>query len=709
MRTKTFILFMAVLLTVTVNPGCAQTGSDKTGRAGQDGQKDQILTDQQKAAVKAILSKYDKESLTAEDAKAINEAFRAAGIRGGQGQRQAIQEAGFDPEAIRKLAPPPGRQGERQQGREGSDGREGNQGDGGQDRARPEGQGGGGENGEKRQGGGGGYSLEQAVSDRAQLTTIAFDGLAFMTGGFGCNTFLPPGKVSDFFGFQYMRDVDAGELGHNTSFLTTIANNVLAILNDQQKQQLVALAREQDPGISQLAYQRFPLIKAFCRLKDGDTPSGKPSLDGEAVKKYTSGIYALSGQLAYRRAQVLGGIVRSFDQTQKSALKKLVFGDSRTWPDIGDQLDKKSLPHGVHVAVMTYASELFSWYQGSIEGDAYFCPEGHGTYFGAFYMKDMPAMGNPNYSISTSITGDNGQQFLNALSEGQRAQITGLVDQQRSSLDEVVKTRRAIAGMLRGFLSSGSVDREQVMTLAKRYGELDGEISYHYAKAFAAVYQTLTSQQKNTLMKLRNLEGYECKGAFLYSQPIAMPEIPNTDFLFGAQAKTAPAAKTAGNGFVLRSSTVADGGQLPVEFTGDGASATLPLEWSGAPAGTKSFAVIMHHDAPDQTKWYWILYDIPAGTAGLAKNAKGTGTLGNNSVNGRTEYAPPHSKGPGAKTYVYTVYALSSSPKITVPPAQVSREVLLAAMKDLTLDSAKLSVVYSRTVSTNNELEKGRP
>jgi phosphatidylethanolamine-binding protein (PEBP) family uncharacterized protein len=142
---------------------------------------------------------------------------------------------------------------------------------------------------------------------------------------------------------------------------------------------------------------------------------------------------------------------------------------------------------------------------------------------------------------------------------------------------------------------------------------------------------------------------------------------------------------------------VKDGGTLPVEFTGDGDSATLPLEWTGAPAETKSYAVIMHHEAPDQTKWYWILYDIPAGTRSLPKNVKGVGTLGNNSVNRRREYAPPHSKGPGAKTYIYTVYALSASPQINVPPAEVNREVLLAAITDKILASAELSVVYTRS------------
>lgn len=74
------------------------------------------------------------------------------------------------------------------------------------------------------------YSIEQAISDKAQLHTIAFDGLAFLTGNFALDTFLPPGKVSDYFGFQYMRDIDAGQLGHNTSFLTRIANHMLATL-----------------------------------------------------------------------------------------------------------------------------------------------------------------------------------------------------------------------------------------------------------------------------------------------------------------------------------------------------------------------------------------------------------------------------------------------------------------------------------------------
>jgi phosphatidylethanolamine-binding protein (PEBP) family uncharacterized protein len=646
----------------------------------------QALTAEQTAQVKSILSKYDAASLTAKDAKAINEAFRAAGLRNGPALQQAMQDAGFVPQKISELDPPADR-------RAGDAGRN-PKGGRAPSSDRP------------RQDKGGDYSIEQAISDRAQLNTIAFDGLAFLTGELGCNTFLPPGKVADFNGFQFMRDVDTNQLGHNTSFVPRAANNMLYVLTDAQKAQLVALAKEQEKVLTEFAYKRFPLIKAFYRQLTGDIPAGSTGLNREAVMRYTAELYEIDGLLSYRRAEVLGGIVRSLTAEQKAYLGKMVFNNSATWPELGDQVDKRSLSHTAHVAVMTYASEMFSWYAGSVEADVYFCPERHATYFGSFYMKDIPAMGNPNFTISSSLTGDSGEAFLAALTETQRKLVTGLVDQQRADLKEIVAVRREISTLLRSFMKQDKIDQDKVMALSRRYGELDGEISYFYAVAFADVAKTLSADQKTTLLKLRNLDAkYTPKGAYLFSAPIDMPTIPNTDFLFAKPATSpaapAPSARSTSGVFQLTSPDVADGGVLPKDYTGDGTSATLPLAWSRAPEGTKSLALIMHHVAPDQTKWYWILYDIPATTTELAKNVRGAGTIGSNSVNGRAEYAPPHSKGPGEKTYVYTLYALSSPVALDVKPAEVTRDVLLAAMKGRILASAELHVVYSRDVPSD--------
>ena len=379
------------------------------------------------------------------------------------------------------------------------------------------------------------YSIEQAVSDKAQLHTIAFDGLAFLTGDFGLDTFLPPGKVSDYFGFQYMRDIDAKEGGHNTSFLTQIANNMLSILNAAQKAQLLALAEAQENDIRQFALKRLPLIQAFRRNLEGALPAGTKGLDKAAVVKYSADLYELDGRIAFQRAKMMGAVIGSFTEPQKAALAKLKFGDSRTWPYVPEPLDKRSMSHEVNVAVMTYASEMFAWYAGSPVADTYFCPERHGMYFGGFGMKTAPAMGKQNYSISTALTGDSGAAFLAALTDAQRKCVTDIIELQRKDLTEIVTTRRAIATELRRFQKGEAADENKVLVLSRRYGELDGEMAYFYATAFANVSKTLSAEQKEKLMAMRTVNPLDPKGPFLYSSPVTLPPIENTDFLFAAR------------------------------------------------------------------------------------------------------------------------------------------------------------------------------
>jgi Raf kinase inhibitor-like YbhB/YbcL family protein len=79
----------------------------------------------------------------------------------------------------------------------------------------------------------------------------------------------------------------------------------------------------------------------------------------------------------------------------------------------------------------------------------------------------------------------------------------------------------------------------------------------------------------------------------------------------------------------LTSPAFADGGEIPAEFTCQGKDSSPRLEWSGAPAGTKSFALIVDDpDAPDpkapKTVWvHWVLYDLPPSTTAIAEGAKG--------------------------------------------------------------------------------------
>jgi hypothetical protein len=77
----------------------------------------------------------------------------------------------------------------------------------------------------------------------------------------------------------------------------------------------------------------------------------------------------------------------------------------------------------------------------------------------------------------------------------------------------------------------------------------------------------------------------------------------------------------------LNSPAFPPNGNIPKEYTCDGKDLAPPLEWSGAPAGTKSFALIVDDpDAPDpkapKTTWvHWVLYDLPASVTALPKTA----------------------------------------------------------------------------------------
>jgi phosphatidylethanolamine-binding protein (PEBP) family uncharacterized protein len=78
------------------------------------------------------------------------------------------------------------------------------------------------------------------------------------------------------------------------------------------------------------------------------------------------------------------------------------------------------------------------------------------------------------------------------------------------------------------------------------------------------------------------------------------------------------------SGFTLTRPAFKHNGPLPVEFTGYGAFKSPPLEWSGAPPGTKQFALIVENpDVPvARVSLHWLLYRIPATVTRLPETAR---------------------------------------------------------------------------------------
>jgi phosphatidylethanolamine-binding protein (PEBP) family uncharacterized protein len=144
---------------------------------------------------------------------------------------------------------------------------------------------------------------------------------------------------------------------------------------------------------------------------------------------------------------------------------------------------------------------------------------------------------------------------------------------------------------------------------------------------------------------------------------------------------------------VVRSTAVDADGRVAVEHTCDGAGVSPPLEWQAGPKGTKSYALVLWHEAPDRVKSYWVVHGIPATVTSLPKASRGAGITGLNDKR-RAEYDPPCSRGPGLKTYHVTVFALPAMPKL--PAAGADREALLAAVEGVALAAGTLTFSYER-------------
>ena len=83
--------------------------------------------------------------------------------------------------------------------------------------------------------------------------------------------------------------------------------------------------------------------------------------------------------------------------------------------------------------------------------------------------------------------------------------------------------------------------------------ELDGEMSWLYAAAFAKVNKSLTSEQRASLVKLRNLDGHKSAAYCIYADAKNdAPSLPDTDSFFakvGTVYRGASSHLRAQNGF----------------------------------------------------------------------------------------------------------------------------------------------------------------
>jgi len=153
--------------------------------------------------------------------------------------------------------------------------------------------------------------------------------------------------------------------------------------------------------------------------------------------------------------------------------------------------------------------------------------------------------------------------------------------------------------------------------------------------------------------------------------------------------------------FTLSSPAYQDQSAMDRRYTCEGDSVSPPLKWSGAPAGTKSFALIIDDpDAPDpanpkRTFVHWVIYDIPASVSGLEEGASGnlpSGARPGANDDGESAYTGPCPP-TGRHRYFHKLYALD----VVLPDLHnPSKAQLLAAMKGHVVGETQLIGTYQK-------------
>ena len=140
--------------------------------------------------------------------------------------------------------------------------------------------------------------------------------------------------------------------------------------------------------------------------------------------------------------------------------------------------------------------------------------------------------------------------------------------------------------------------------------------------------------------------------------------------------------------------------RIPDQFTRQGGNVSPRIEWSGAPADTRSFALVVEDpDAPKGTFRHWAAYDIAPDVQWLGEGA-GSGELGSPIRQATNDFGNAHYDGPqpppghGKHHYRFRLFALNVD-HLDVPEDASASDVLSAAM-EYSIAEADVVGTYSR-------------
>ena len=145
----------------------------------------------------------------------------------------------------------------------------------------------------------------------------------------------------------------------------------------------------------------------------------------------------------------------------------------------------------------------------------------------------------------------------------------------------------------------------------------------------------------------------------------------------------------------LTSSAFPPGGEIPIDYTCEGAGTSLPFTWANVPAGTVELVLVITD--PDAGGYiHWMITNIDPATTDIIAGSVPGGSIQLNSSAGTPAYAPICPPAGADHTYEFTLYALAAPSGLT---AAADTRAASAQVASSATATAVLTGTYASTTA----------
>jgi len=324
------------------------------------------------------------------------------------------------------------------------------------------------------------------VTEKQLLEAVASRTLTWLTGSSTNNDHISVGRLSNYFGFVGLR---VGS-GHSLT-RSDVANDTLAVLNEDQRNALITLLDIQKVSYEEVKTARLQMNRALEGLLVGENISENDFIElGRNYGRYEA-------KLGSVIAQRLGDIAQTLTPKQRATLTHLrTMHISGKGHEIKRQKLKLKLSREDKQELVNLSARFLSWLTGSQMYNDFEVVGKPSQHFGFVSLRK-----EANHGVKR---GDVAKEVIEMLTPSQLKMLTTSAAHNNKEFEKFLTTRSKLMRTLEASLSGESINPKQVRQFGEWVGEIEANMTWAQATAMLQVRNSMSNTQTLSLLALRD-------------------------------------------------------------------------------------------------------------------------------------------------------------------------------------------------------------